>query len=281
MSIELCILASGSCGNCTVVRTPSGVFLIDCGIGPRVAAGRLKGTGVNVGDIAAVCLTHLDRDHFNANWASTIARQGIRVFCAADRIDDIIRFADNSAFAKLVEPFDSQAFQVLAGVELQSLRMSHDETGSHAFVINGFNMRVGFATDLGTVPTELIELFSGVDLLAIESNYDPHMQRTSGRPWFLQQRITSGCGHLSNDQSLAAVRAILDRTQRHGKQLPRHIVLLHRSRQCNCPNLVRELFMRDQRIAHRLVLAEQHRRTDWLGMSREAFPGEQLRLGWG
>ncbi len=35
MSIEICVLASGSQGNCTAVRTPSGVFLIDCGIGPR------------------------------------------------------------------------------------------------------------------------------------------------------------------------------------------------------------------------------------------------------
>jgi phosphoribosyl 1,2-cyclic phosphodiesterase len=281
MSIKLCVIASGSTGNCTVVRTPTGVFLIDCGIGPRLAAGRLKGTGVRVDDISAVCLTHLDRDHFNPNWASTIARQNVRVFCPADRVNDVIRLADNSAFAKLVQPFDGAAFEVIDGVQMHSMRLAHDGAGSHAFFIDGFNTRIGYATDLGVVPVELIERFCGVDLLAIESNYDPDMQRTSGRPWFLQQRITGGSGHLSNAQALAAVRAVLDRCQYIGTRLPQHVVLLHRSQQCNCPKLVRALFSQDARIARRLVLSEQDQRTDWLGVTDELFVGEQLVWGWG
>jgi hypothetical protein len=43
-------------------------------------------------------------------------------------------------------------------------------------------------------------------------------------------------------------------------------VLLHRSRQCNCPHLLRRLFAREPRLATRLVLAEQHERTEWLGV---------------
>jgi len=45
MSLELCILASGSGGNCAVVRTPAGIVLIDAGIGPRTTAARMNGTG--------------------------------------------------------------------------------------------------------------------------------------------------------------------------------------------------------------------------------------------
>jgi phosphoribosyl 1,2-cyclic phosphodiesterase len=281
MSIELCVLASGSAGNCTAVRTPAGVFLIDCGIGPRVAAGRLAGTGVAVSDIAAVCLTHLDRDHFNLNWVSTLVRQQVRIFCPADRVRDLVALAGSEALAELVEPFDAAEFQAVPGVTLTSSRLAHDQEGSHAFVIDGFNARVGYATDLGAVPMELIERFTGVDLLAIESNYDPDLQRTSGRPWFLQQRITGGRGHLSNAQALSAVRAIFDRCQRRNHRLPRHVVLLHRSRQCNCPKLVRDLFAQDARLAPRLVLAEQHERTPWLRPSRQALCGEQLALGWG
>src|SRR5438105_12806627 len=87
MSLELCILASGSSGNASLLRTPSGCMLIDAGIGPRTTAKRLDGTGVAVRDIRAIVLTHLDSDHFTAAWLRTIAAQGIRIFCHAVHIE--------------------------------------------------------------------------------------------------------------------------------------------------------------------------------------------------
>jgi hypothetical protein len=89
-----------------------------------------------------------------------------------------------------------------------------------------------------------------------------------------------GRGHLSNAQALSAVRTVFDRSARAGRQLPQHVVLLHRSQQCNCPRLVRELFSQDARIAPRLVLAEQYERTGWIQATpREpAWVGEQLSL---
>lgn len=64
MSIELCILASGSAGNAAILRTPAGILPIAAGIGPRTLATRLVGTGVGLSDIVAICLTHLDADNF-------------------------------------------------------------------------------------------------------------------------------------------------------------------------------------------------------------------------
>src|SRR3954471_13828298 len=93
MSVELCVLASGSLGNCTVVRSPAGVVLIDAGLGPRQVAQRVAGTGVSVSDITAICLTHLDRDHFNPNWLPTIARRDIRVYCHVDKAHDVLALA--------------------------------------------------------------------------------------------------------------------------------------------------------------------------------------------
>jgi hypothetical protein len=130
------------------------------------------------------------------------------------------------------------------------------------------------------VPGLLLEQFCGVDVLALESNYDPKLQLDSGRPWFLKHRIMGGRGHLSNQQAFEAIRAILDRCQSRRRSLPRHIVLLHRSRECNCPKIVRKLFESDDRIASRLILAEQYERSEWMtaGEYRAAFIGEQLTL---
>ncbi|HEY8667356.1 MAG TPA: MBL fold metallo-hydrolase [Tepidisphaeraceae bacterium] len=283
MSLELCILASGSSGNCAAVRAGSGVMLIDAGIGPRTAGKRLGGTGVALGDVLAICLTHLDRDHFNANWVSTIVRQQIRVFCHAGRRDDLLRnvawHQDAAEFADCIDAFDAGHFSPIEGVELQPIALAHDECGSHGFVIDGGSCRIGYATDLGRVPAELIELFCDLDVLAIESNYDPLMQTASARPWFLKQRIMGGAGHLSNEQALSAVRRVLDRCRDLGQRLPAHIVLLHRSAQCNCPQLLRRLFGQDPRISQRLTLADQYQRTEWLRpMDVPPALGEQLAL---
>jgi phosphoribosyl 1,2-cyclic phosphodiesterase len=280
MSLELCVLASGSSGNCSVVRSATGVFLIDCGIGPRVAAARLAGTGVSIDQITAVCLTHLDRDHFNSLWTSTLANRRIRIFCPADRVLQLLSFNGTARLESLVMPFDHEAFEPVPGVIARTLRLAHDDTGSHAFHFSTDRSSIGYATDLGSVPAALIEHFDGVDLLAIESNYDPEMQRGSGRPVFLQRRIMGGHGHLSNQQAMAAVKAVFDRCQRHRRSLPRHVVLLHRSQQCNCPDRIRDLFHADPRLVGRLVLSEQHSRTEWMkgsDASRSRL-GEQLSL---
>jgi len=288
MSIELCILASGSSGNSTVVRTPVGVMLIDAGIGPRTCAKRLAGTGVSVRDVRDICLTHLDSDHFRLTWIATILQQQIRIRCHHSRakaLIDMLRETaiDRSDLGKLVQlihPFDL-ALSPMDGLNISTISLAHDETGSHGFVLDGFGCRVGYATDLGRVPKYLIDRFHELDVLALESNYDPEMQKTSGRPWFLKNRIMGGAGHLSNEQAFDAIRALLDRSESTGQRLPSHIVLLHRSRECNCPKLMQKLFAQDPRIAPRLTIAEPFARTEWLRpRPMKAIVGEQLAMQW-
>jgi phosphoribosyl 1,2-cyclic phosphodiesterase len=282
MSIELCVLASGSSGNCSVIRAAGGVMLIDCGIGPRIVAQRLIGTGVQLADVKAICLTHLDSDHFSAAWVRTIVRQAIAVYCHASCVDQLVATVVDERFAQLVRPFDCEIFEPIPHLCARPVALAHDEEGSYGFLLEACGSRMGYATDLGHVPDPLFEQFVNLDVLAIESNYDRTMQEQSPRPFFLKRRIMGGKGHLSNQQALNAVRRILDRCQKQALDLPAHIVLLHRSRQCNCPDLLRKLFSADARIAPRLVLAEQYTRTEWLAAAgRPVGAGEQLLLSWG
>jgi phosphoribosyl 1,2-cyclic phosphodiesterase len=282
MSLSLSILASGSSGNCAVLRCGSAVMLIDCGIGPRTTAARLRQLGIRGTELLAICLTHLDSDHFNARWISQIVKHRIAVWCHAEHAVELSRRVDDRTFSAMIQPFNGEPFSPLLGVSCEALRLPHDVSGSHGFVVEGHGARIGWATDLGRVEEALIARFCGLNILGIESNYDPQMQRQSGRPIFLQQRIMGGSGHLSNQQAFAAVRAILDRCERGGRALPEHIVLLHRSRQCNCPRLVRRVFGQDGRITGRLTLAEQDAPTPWLAArpQQQGCIGEQWELQW-
>src|SRR5688572_27437700 len=163
-SIDLCVLASGSAGNCTLLRTPGGVVLIDAGIGPRTVAQRLAGTGVHACDVAAVCLTHLDRDHIDFNWFGTFVRRRIPVFCHASRSGELLRWAQERGFEVLVEAFSDAPFEPVPGTRFHPIHLPHDWAGTHAFVIEGHGCRVGFATDLGTVPDALLDHFCDLDL---------------------------------------------------------------------------------------------------------------------
>ena len=250
MSIELCVLASGSAGNCSLLRTPDGsVVLIDAGLGPRTTAQRMNGTGVRSRGRAPICLTHLDSDHFRPTWLATVVEREIDVFCHESRLERLLELVDETEsepelarqFRQRVSGFNGEAFELLPGVRVNAIPLAHDGPGSHGFVIDGFGRRIGWATDLGHVPDHLLEHFADLDVLAIESNYDPEMELSSARPAFLKRRIMGGRGHLSNDQALRAVREILDRCERASRRLPQHIVLLHRSRECNCPKLLRKL----------------------------------------
>jgi phosphoribosyl 1,2-cyclic phosphodiesterase len=297
MSLELCVLGSGSSGNSTIVRAPRGIFLLDAGFGPRVTEQRLHRFGLGLSDISAIVLTHLDSDHLNLHWLLTILKHNIHVHVARRHLKALLKAPEirdlrlklekkhlpADALDRLIVPFDDH-FEPLPGVRLEVLHLVHDSTGSHGFVMDASGYRVGFATDLGHVPETLIEKFCGVDLLALESNYDPDMELRSDRPFFLKQRVMGGSGHLSNEQAFAAIQAILDRTHETcgPDRLPRHIVLLHRSRQCNCPKLLRRLFAADARIAPVLTLADQHEPTGWLSAGRpRAQQVRQLALMWG
>jgi phosphoribosyl 1,2-cyclic phosphodiesterase len=291
MSLALCVLGSGSLGNCSLVRVGRSVVMIDAGFGPRSIIKRLNGTGVAVDDIQAVLLTHLDRDHFNPSWASTMLKMGICIYLAQRHVGEFYAILDGHPSAPsgrqmhdagLIHVFDGRPFPVQLDDEppaliAQPVHLSHDRAGTIGYVLRRETQRLAYATDLGAVPQTLIDAMLDADLIAIESNYDHHLQVTSSRPAMLKQRVLSGHGHLSNDQAFDAIKTVFDRSQR----LPAHVVLLHLSRQCNHPTVVKDRFAANTDIAARLRLSSQTQPTGWLRVPEAGFaplPGEQLSM---
>jgi phosphoribosyl 1,2-cyclic phosphodiesterase len=264
--LKLCVLGSGSGGNSTVVRSPAGTVLIDAGFGPRTIARRLGQAGMALADISAICLTHLDQDHFRPTWVRTLLQCAIPLWIDRWHVEDLYRLPEAHLLeeAGLLRTFEGCAFSPLPSTTemvVHPVRLPHDLKGANGFVVRTSTGSIGYATDLGHVPRELIEQFAGVGVLAIESNYDPEMEQSSSRPAFLKHRIMGGRGHLSNLQAFEAVQAI-SRASPTG--MPQQVVLLHRSQQCNCPDLVRRVFAQDPALARRVILTEQRRRSRWV-----------------
>lgn len=252
---SLCVVASGSGGNCSALRIgaegASSVVLFDVGIPPRRLVPALARVGVALADVRAVVLTHFDTDHFQPGWIAALP-VGARFWF----------HREHRAFAHAIgltrrpcgvfeEPFapddthDELAFSPMLA--------DHDESGSSTFrVALPGGASLGYATDVGRVTDGLVNHLRAVDTLAIESNHCPRMQRVSRRPESLKQRIMGGAGHLSNQEAAEAVRRIE----------PRHsIALLHLSRECNDPLLAARAHAG---FTGTITVARQDEPTSWL-----------------
>lgn len=240
---------------------------MDAGFGPRTVANRLYQAGVTLAEVKAICLTHLDTDHFRPTWPKIACDLGIPIHLHRWHLPDLRRvpFADRLEAARLVRPFDDEdVLPILPDLTARTVRLQHDRQGTIGFRLTGrCGLSVGYATDMGHAPRELIERFAGVDILCIESNYDQHMTIHSSRPSFVIRRNLSDSGHLSNEQAFEAVCAIRDASCAPN---PRRVLLLHRSGQCNHPTKVRRVFERDRQLGRRVLQTEQRKRTRWITM---------------
>ncbi|MEC9372396.1 MAG: MBL fold metallo-hydrolase, partial [Planctomycetota bacterium] len=201
-------------------------------------------------------LTHLDRDHFHPGWVRGMPSR-ILVHIHQRHFRRALQAGLHPKRLRALE----DDFTLHESLRIQPILAAHDDLGVVAFRfevgeasarVGGESVTAGFATDLGRVPDELVDHLHDVDLLAIESNYCPRLQKASTRPDFLKRRIMGGAGHLSNEQCAEAVRAIAP-TQ--------HVVLLHLSQECNKPDRA-AAFHGDAPYA--LTLSSQSQPTPWI-----------------
>ena len=116
-------------------------------------------------------------------------------------------------------------------LNIRTFRVPHDSAACIGYTIED---RVGTilsaVTDMGVFTKEIHDGVQDSDLLLIESNHDVQMLKYGPYPYDLKRRVLSELGHLSNEDSAAAILSILD-----GKH--RKIILGHLSGTNNVPEL--------------------------------------------
>lgn len=243
MSSRFTVLASGSAGNAALLDANGFRLLIDCGLSARQIGQRLTKIGLHWSDIHAVVLTHTHSDHWSESTIKALAANGVPFYCHRDHVHDLVLCESFELFRQ-----SGRVHQYVAGdwlnlasqLRILPHEVSHDAEPTFAFRCEGVggmfgaDWSVGYAADLGTWDEKLAELLADSDILAIEFNHDEHMQRSSGRSRDLIARVLGPRGHLSNRQGAALVEAAIDRSSKP----PRSLVTLHRSQQCNTPDLV-------------------------------------------
>ncbi|MBX9628136.1 MAG: MBL fold metallo-hydrolase [Gemmataceae bacterium] len=244
MTARFTVLASGSSGNATLLQVNGFGLLIDCGLHARFLGARLAAVGASWKSVHAVILTHTHGDHWRDTTLAQLRAENIPLYAHPAQLNHLATAGpsfDPLHRADLTRTYaDGQPLELTPGLVCRPVRVSHDSDPTFAFRFDyhdggdGPAWAVGHASDLGCASEELVDLFAGVDVLAVEYNHCERMERASSRPAFLVERVLSDEGHLSNRQAADLTRAVAARS---GPGFPSHLVQLHLSRDCNHPFL--------------------------------------------
>ena len=227
---SVAILSSGSVGNSILVESDGRAVLIDAGISCRELEKRMSVVGVEPTQVEAIVLTHEHADHM----------RGARRFCSEHHVPV---YATKGTLA--LTPLDGTKRTVIAaghGFEIGQLRLRpfkvrHLAAEPVAFTIISGSKKIGIASDLGSITTNVIEEMSESDLILVEANYDEKMLLAGTYPEFLKRAIRGDHGHLSNaDAGALSAKAAAENTEK--------VVLVHLSKENNTPEKARETVTR-------------------------------------
>ena len=265
MALKVCVLASGSRGNCTLIATPTTRILVDAGLSGRETARRLSLLEMLPEELDAILIGHEHSDHI----------QGLPVLAGRYAIPVYINretaraTGEKLARARTVKIFINGHSWEIGDLTILPFSVFHDAQDPVGFIIRQGEISVLVATDLG-VPTRLVrERLKGNRVVILEANHDPDMLMNGDRPWRLKQRINSRQGHLSNQ---TAAELLAEET---GQDLT-DIFLAHLSQDCNHPDkalqVVREHLERKGRGHIRVRLTFQDRISEVVEIDDEPIP---------
>ena len=225
MRVEICVLASGSAGNCIYVAGGGTRLLVDAGLSLKETQARLAPLGLGMDAIQAVLFTHDHADHCQR--VDVFQRRHDLAFYANEGtalgIEQVVKCSDLRW-----QIFETGSPFAIGGLEIEPFSVPHDAADAVGFAISDGRVRLGIATDFGTTTTLIRRKLADCDALILETNHDVEMLRQSGRPWSLIQRILGRQGHLSNEDAAELLTGVL------GPRL-RTVFLAHISAKCNTP----------------------------------------------
>lgn len=258
MGVSVSLLASGSRGNCAIVRSSSTSLLVDAGISCRETFKRMKATGEDAHSLSAIVITHEHSDHV----------YGLLTLAKKLKIPVFMTGATHQAWAKALRDADGQRPQLaklevfpagrafsIGDIDVTSFTIPHDAADPVGFTFRSEGVKIGFAIDLGYLPASVRDHLRGCDVLVAESNHDLEMLRVGPYPWSVKQRVMSRVGHLSNDALAEFFASDYDGGATY-------VVLAHLSEQNNHPELARRaaekaLGARRTLLQNRVLLAAQ------------------------
>lgn len=224
--LEVCVIGSGSSGNCIYVASASTAILVDAGLSAREISKRLKAVDIDPLSISALCITHEHHDHISGVRVFHKNHGKLSLFCNRGTMEAMKSQEQALPWNIFTEciPF------TIGDLTITPFPIPHDASAPVGFRIASGGSCVGIATDLGMHTPAIRHHLADCQLLVLEANHDTYMLENSNRPWHLKQRIAGRMGHLSNDMAAELLMEIINPHLQD-------IFLAHLSSECNTADM--------------------------------------------
>jgi ribonuclease BN (tRNA processing enzyme) len=240
MAVNVCVLRSGSKGNCTVVWTEKGALLLDCGNFPvRPFCDVLKEVGLEPEDIKGIVISHGHMDHINQYTFKISLNFGIPLYMDRETHKLVSRRYNVDHPGDLIK-YRKKASFLLNDNIIDSFKVFHngEQVGKpFGFTLKGAGReqyKIGYLTDTSKVTQKMIDLLADCTVLMIESNHDLKMAREAS--WYDRNWLE----HLNNEAAADAVVSIKKASRK--KSTLKHVFAMHISGRHNKPNLILKTF---------------------------------------
>ena len=231
--MQICVLNSGSSGNCLFLSSGGTSILVDAGISFLKIRKRLEAIGHEPSELSAVLVTHEHSDHCTGLPMLCAKVPGLTLYAnyeTSQGVEDAVRADIKPEHPLRWANFETGDSFEVGAFTVETFGIQHDTADPVAYVVSDGKCRVGIATDLGCVTEVVKRHLSGCDALVLETNHDVDMLMESDRSWALKQRIRGRNGHLSNEQAAELLAYVY--TDRLRVVFPAHV-----SGDCNTPEL--------------------------------------------
>lgn len=220
--MKVCVLSSGSKGNCTYVETKKHKILIDIGTSSLYVEKSLQSIEVNPKDIDIVLITHAHIDHVG----------GLRVF--SKKYNPLVYISDKilkESNLKIENISSEEEINIKSDITIKSIPLSHDVTDIKGYIIEEDNTSFVYITDTGYINEKNYKFIQNKNIYVFESNHDVEMLMNNPRyPHHTKIRILSDKGHLSNKDSAYYLSKIIGNDTKE-------VILAHLSEQNNTEEL--------------------------------------------
>ncbi|MFW6082343.1 MAG: MBL fold metallo-hydrolase [Desulfosalsimonas sp.] len=223
-TLSICVLASGSKGNCIYIKSNKTAILFDAGLSGIQLEHRMKQRDICPKSLDAIVVSHEHSDHITGVGVLS-RRYGLPV-----HINPATQKAIPEQLGRIgkLRSFERGLCFRINELVIRPFSVSHDAAQPAAFTVESGGMKIGIATDLGFAPNMVKQHLKNCDLLVLEANHDYAMLEQGPYPWPVKQRIKSRTGHLSNETARDLLMEVM------GERL-KHVILAHLSEANNTP----------------------------------------------
>jgi phosphoribosyl 1,2-cyclic phosphodiesterase len=257
---QTAVIASGSKGNCVLVKSPQTAILVDAGISAKRIWEALDNLKFDRHGIRAILISHEHGDHISG--AGAVSRHlEIPIYITRDTYQACKHRLGN--LRDRVEFISAGKSFSINDLDIHPFQSPHDAIDSCNFTIvhqQSPDSKLAIATDVGYQSRLLTQHLSNCTTLILESNHDKKMLMEGPYDWKLKQRIMSNHGHLSNIDAVGVISQVMHSGLRN-------LILAHLSEVNNHPELAHKTM---QEYLHtinsevKLIVADQYTHTQFI-----------------